>query len=137
MTNAANKTTFQQIENEVLKKRAEMSELLEKVQDIPAQINEQLEKISDFRELKEISDAVVEMEKDVSKKREDIQTKLIDIQDDMAALRKLGEKTTVENIKTEMETLLKRVKEKKKSLENAIQEVDQLREHYGKIFLGK
>lgn len=131
-----NTEAFQVLEEELLQKRAEMSQLLGKVQDIPAQVGEQLGKISDFTELKTIGDAIVEMEKTVAEKRADIQGKLRDMQAEMASLKKLGEETTVEDIKGEMEDLLERVKEKKKSLEKAIKEVDEIREHYRKMFLG-
>ncbi|MDA2925963.1 autophagy-related protein 17 [Acidobacteria bacterium AH-259-G07] len=137
MTKTGKDEPLQALEEEVLKKRAEMSELLEKIQDIPSQVTEQLGKISDFGELKNIGDAVVEMEKNVAEKREYIQSKLRDIQDEMEAFKKLGEKAATEDVTQEMKNLVKRVKEKKESLEKAIEEVQELRLHYSKMFLGK
>ncbi|MBC8343390.1 MAG: hypothetical protein H8E61_05375 [Bacteroidetes bacterium] len=137
MTEINKQKQFEALEKELLKKRSEMSELLEQVQDIPSQINEQLGKIEDFGELKKIGEAVVEMEKNVGEKRDNIQDKLQDIQTDLKELKKLGEKTTVEDIKTEMKALVKRLTDKKESLEKAINEVDTLRGHYSKLFLGK
>ncbi|MDA2929105.1 autophagy-related protein 17 [Acidobacteria bacterium AH-259-O06] len=136
MANTGKESPLEALEEEVLKKRAEMSELLEKIQDIPSQVK-QLGKISEFAELKNIGDAVAEMEKKVGEKREAIQSTLRDIQDEIASLRKLGEKAATEDVTEEMKNLVERVKEKKESVEKAIQEVDQLREHYSKMFLGK
>ena len=137
MTKTGKEATLQALEEDVLKKRAQMSELLDKIQDIPSQVTEQLGKIPDFTELKNIGDAVAGMEKNVAEKREDIQSKLHDIQGEMASLRKLGEKSATGDVTEEIKNLVERVKEKKESLEKAIGEVQELRSHYNKIFLGK
>lgn len=137
MTNTGKGESIEILEEELLKKRAETSELLEKIQDIPSQVTEQLGKISDFAELKQIGDAVADMETKVGERRQAIQTMLRDIQNEMSSLRKLGEKTTTEDIKVEIDSLINRVKKKKESLENAIGEVQELTSHYTKMFLGK
>ena len=137
MTKTDEREPIEALEEELLKKRAETSELLDKIQDIPSQVTEQLGKISEFAELKKIGDAVAEMEEKVSDKREAIQKTLRDIQNEMSSLRKLGEKTTTEDVKVEMDTLINRVKNKKEFLERAIGEVQQLTSHYTKMFLGK
>lgn len=137
MTKTGREAPLQGLEEELLKKRAEMSELLERIQDIPSQVTEQLGEISEFTQLKNIGHAVAEMEEKVGEKREAIQSKLQDIQDEMASLRKLGQKATTEDVREEMKNLAERVKEKKQSLGKAIEEVQELRAHYSKIFLGK
>ncbi|MDA2936926.1 hypothetical protein MYX75_01510 [Acidobacteria bacterium AH-259-A15] len=137
MTKTTKESPFQALEEELLKKRAEMSELLEEIQHIPSQVTEQLGKISDFAELKKIGGAIAEMEGKVSEKREAIQRMLQDIQDLMASLRKLGERATTEDVRVGMKNLLQQVQEKRESLEKTIREVGQLREHYSKVFLGK
>lgn len=137
MTETDKQTQFQALEKELLKKRTEMSELLEQIQNIPAQINEQLGKIEDFGELKKIGETVVEMEKIVGEKRENIQNKMQDIQAELKELKKLGKKTSVADIKAEMNGLVERLTEKKGSLEKAINEIDIIREHYSKVFIGK
>ena len=137
MTNTTKEEPIEALENEILKKRAEMSGLLDKIQELPSQLTEQLGKISEFGELRDIGDTVVEMEKKVGEKREVIQGMLRDIQDQMASLRTLGEKATTKDVTEEMKNLAERVKEKKESLEKAVGEVQQLSAHYSKMFLGK
>jgi len=130
-------TLLENLEEEMKEKRADMETLLNKIQDFPLNLSKKLKEVSDCKGLKEVGDTVVEMEREVSEKRNNIQGTIQEIQDDMEKFKTLKNKTKKPDVIPEIKSLLESIRDKKDNLDKFIKELDKLKDKYSKKFFKK
>jgi len=130
-------TLLEDLREEMKEKRAEMEALLKNIQDIPSKLPKKVKEVSDFKGLKDIGEAVVEMEREVSEKRNNIQSIIQEIQDDMEKFKTLKNKTKKPETLPEVKSLLESIRDKKDNLDKSLKELDQLKDKYSTKFFKK
>ena len=130
-------TLLENLKEEMKEKRAEMETLLNKIQDIPSNLSKKVKEVSDFKGLKDVGEAVVEMEREVSEKRNNIQGTIQEIQDDMEKLKTLKNKANKPDVLPEVKSLLESIRDKKGDLDKSIKELEQLKDKYSSKFFKK
>lgn len=127
-------TLLEDLKEEMKEKRAEMEALLKNIQDIPSKLPKKVKEVNDFKGLKDVGEAVVEMEREVSEKRKNIQSKIQEIQDDMEKFKTLKNKTKKPDVFPEIKSLLESIRDNKNNLDKSIKELYQLKDKYSKKF---
>lgn len=125
---------IEKLEAEMLKKREEMESLFKELQEKTKNV-EPSSTPTNVEGLKERLQTLKEMQIETLDKKTELENALRETQDVARAIEELRKKPQ-EEIKESIVTLRERAVEKKKALEKAIGEMEEIKEKYAKKFYG-
>ena len=121
------------LEAELKRKKEELEALLEELKMRAGKWPEKRDTAAE--DLKAKLEAIKEMQLEILKMKEGLENALREIGAEMRLLEELRAKAEKEDVRPTMQTLVERVKDKKARLEQAIKEMEELKEKYAKKFL--
>ena len=128
---------LKKLEEDMKEKTKQIQEILGKLQADTAKSPEELiKKAGDAKDVKVAADAIKQMQQEVGEKRQTVETALKEIQAQMEQLRVLKEQAQKEDVTEEVKSLLLKIRERKGSLEKAVEELQELKTEYTKKFFG-
>lgn len=128
---------LKKLEDDMKEKTKQIQEILGKLQADTAKSPEELiKKAGDAKDVKVAADSIKQMQQEVGEKRQTVETSLKEIQAQMKQLRALREQAQKEDVTEKVKSLLLKIRERKGSLEKAVEELQELKTEYTKKFFG-
>ena len=128
---------LKKLEDDMKEKTKQIQEILGKLQADTAKSPEELiKKAGDAKDVKVAADSIKQMQQEVGEKRQTVETSLKEIQAQMKQLRALREQAQKEDVTEKVKSLLLKIRERKGSLEKAVEELQKLKTEYTKKFFG-